>query len=197
MATVAPRTGVAVAAILWVVAAQCGCGRPFNVQPKVDVPLSSRAARAQLSHATVQADVIRDEDFIHDTFDANLILAGLLPVNIRIENHGSEQLFLKSVRVDLQDDKGARQKRLNAKTAFKRLVSYYEISAYNKYGYKRSQEDFVAYEFDWNRPLGAGAGRSGLLFFAVKPADARGKLVLLLRLRGADKLEQTARLELD
>ncbi|HEU4390155.1 MAG TPA: hypothetical protein VFV34_20305 [Blastocatellia bacterium] len=178
------------------IVAQTGCGKPFNVKRKVDLPFSAQKAQQQVGDVTVQADAIRDENLIHDTFDANLIMADVLPVQLRIENHNASPLSVKGFKLELQDESGHDRKRLSARATFKRLVSYYEMTTYNKYGYKRSQEDLVSYEFDWDEPIGAGAGRSGLLFFQITPEDRRAHLVLLLRFRGPDKLEQTARLEL-
>ena len=190
------RIIAALLGLAWLIAVQTGCSKPFNVKRKVDLPLSAAKAQQQLGDVTVQADAIRDENLIYDTFDANLVQAGILPVNVHIENHGAAPLALKDVKLELQDDSGHRKQRLSAKTTFKRLVSYYELIAYSKYGYRRSQEDLIAYEFDSREPVGAGGVRSGLVFFEIKPPDSRSKLVLLLRFRGTDKLERTARLEL-
>jgi hypothetical protein len=168
-----------------------GCGKPFNVKSRVDLPVAPAAAAAQFGDASLRAHAIEDEDLLFDTFDANLIQAGLIPVNLSATNQGLEPVSFDRVRFELRDSTGSKYQRLNARKAYKRLISYYEISTYNKRGYRSSLEEFCRYEFDAGT-LAAGERRTGLLFFSSGRAPATGPLVLTVKARGL-----TAELELD
>src|SRR5215467_1391809 len=74
-----------------------GCGgRPFHVKSHTALPQVTYTARVQADGVEIQANAITDEDFLYNTFDANLILAGLLPVRLMITNTGENPLNLKA-----------------------------------------------------------------------------------------------------
>lgn len=151
-----------------------GCGKPFNVRPRTELPPANYAATASVNRVTVRADPIDDEDLLYETFDANLILAGVFPVRIRLTNSTDEIVDLKKTRFDVATPQGRRFKPVNAREAFNRLISYYEISTYNKAGYKESLSEFVGYALDTKEALPPRQSRDGVLFFPI-PADvARG-----------------------
>src|SRR5690349_11205157 len=56
--------------------AGCG-GKPFNVKTQVALPAIADAPVAESPGVRLQAAVIRNEDLLLETFDANLILAGV------------------------------------------------------------------------------------------------------------------------
>lgn len=150
-----------------------GCGRPFNVRTQPDLPPASDEAKAAAGNIRIGARAITDEDFLYDTFDANLILAGVLPVRVMLSNSGRESVSLKNARFELRAIEGRSLKAINERQAFKRLISYYEISAYSKTGYSESLDAFSAYALDLKTPLGAGQSREGLVFFSLGSELAR------------------------
>jgi hypothetical protein len=160
--------------LLLLASAQFGCGRPFSVKTQPNLPPASYAAKATVDSVAVEAQAITDEDFLYDTFDANLISAGVLPVRVKLTNSGGEALDLKSARFEIEARAG-RFKAVEARKAFKRLISYYEISAYSKSGYTESLEAFAAFALDVATPLGAGQSRQGLVFFLASSEAARQK----------------------
>ncbi|MEK6407584.1 MAG: hypothetical protein AABN34_11525 [Acidobacteriota bacterium] len=151
-----------------------GCGKPFNVRTQPELPPASYAAKASAGSIGIQAHAVTDEDLLYDTFDANLLLAGVLPVRVMITNSGRESVDLKNARFEMRAAKGRSFKAMNERQAFKRLVSYYEISAYSKAGYKESLEAFSAYALDVKAPLEAGQSRQGLVFFSMPSQASRG-----------------------
>jgi hypothetical protein len=161
-------------AFVLVAVAAFACGKPFNVKTQPDLPSADYATKATTDHVIVQAKALTDEDFLYDTFDANLLLAGILPVRVMITNSGGETMDLKEARFDVHAATGSSFKAVNERRAFKRLISYYEISTYNKYGYKESLETFSAYGLDTRRPLAPGQSRQGLVFFSMPSEAARG-----------------------
>jgi hypothetical protein len=124
-------------AALLLAAAGFGCGRPFNVKTQPTLPSAGYVAKASLDEITVEALAITDEDFLYDTFDANLIAAGVLPVRVSLTNSGAAPAELKNARFEIET-RSNRFKASDARKAFKRLISYYGISVYSKSGYRIS-----------------------------------------------------------
>lgn len=157
-----------------------GCGgkpfeireRPFKIKEGREAPLVN-IARAKSDQIEIEAEAIRDEDYLYETFNANMILAGILPVRLELVNQGQEPVDLSKSRFEIKAADGRTYKMADAKKTFKRLISYYEISTYSKSGYKKSQEDLATYSFDVSKPLGAGESREGLVFFIVPDAVAQ------------------------
>jgi len=152
--------------------APLGCGRPFNVRTQPALPPARYAATAKADSVSVEAEAITDEDFLYDAFDANLISAGVLPVRVKLTNSGGEAVNLKRARCEIEAGSG-RYKSVDARRAFKRLISYYGISLYSKSGYAESLEAFAAFALDVGMPLGAGESRQGLVFFLAPSEAAR------------------------
>jgi hypothetical protein len=160
-------------AVLSILGITIGCGKPFNVKQQPDLPPASYAARASADGVSIQAQAITDEDFLYDAFDANLISAGVLPVRVMLTNSADHAVDLQKARFELSA-LGLRFKEAGARQAFKRLIAYYEISVYNKSGYKKSLDDFSAYALDVKMPLAAGQSRQGLVFFLAPSESAHG-----------------------
>jgi hypothetical protein len=144
-----------------------GCGKPFNVKSKVDLPPARYAATAASNGVRIQAQVITDEDFLYDRFDSNLISAGVLPVRVMLSNSGEQTVSLSKARFEIRGQSGGAFRAVEPRAAYKRLISYYEISAYNKAGYKESLDTFSEYAVDLKSPLEARQSREGFLFFLV------------------------------
>ena len=148
-----------------------GC-KPFNVKPRVQVPGAANGARAEANGVTIVASVIRDEDWLNDTFDANLILAGIVPVRVELKNATQLQMDLSKVRFELKTEHGQRFGAVDSERAFKQALSFYELSAWSKTLYKESRADFVSYGLDTKTPAAAGESRIGLVFFLVPGGGA-------------------------
>jgi hypothetical protein len=165
-----------------------GCGKPFNVQPKpgrVEGEYSNRTERAGVM---VEAEALTDEDALYDTFEANIILAGLLPVRAKITNSGTESLAIRRATFEVRVAGSRSFKVISAGKAYGKLISYYGISFYNKRGYSQSKEDFSAYALDVKKSLAAGETRAGLLFFPVPDELIRGgDLTLITKKLAAGK----------
>lgn len=176
--------------------AGCG-GRPFNVKARVDPPpTGGTAARAESGGVSIQAEALRDEDYLNDTFDANLILAGILPVRLKATNQSREPVDLSKARFEVKTPGGRAYKSAEAKKAFKRLISYYGISTYSKAGYKESQETFGDYALDLSKPLGGGESREGLVFFIIPNAEAQSSGLRMIASR-LDRKGAAVELELN
>jgi hypothetical protein len=178
------------------------CGKPFNVKSKPTIKDVKPDARIDLKSVAeanglkLQAEAILDEDFIYDAFDANMILAGVLPVRLQLDNNGGEKAALDKARFDLLAQNRI-YKMIDSHKAYKKLMSYYSISIYNKNGYKESREDFDTHALDLKKELAPGESREGLIYFAIpKEVIQSGDLKLLARKLGVGRVKDDAKLEL-
>jgi hypothetical protein len=149
-----------------------GCSKPFNVKARVDGPAESLPARGSSGGVEIQAAAVLDEDYLYATFDANLLMANILPVRIIIENKAKEPLPLRKAEFELVAEgaaAGRSFRELPARKVFKRLISYYNIKAYSKFGFKQSLEDFSSYALDRSSALGQDQAARGILFFQIPP----------------------------
>jgi hypothetical protein len=153
-----------------------GCAtKPFNVKPRPATPPGDFISRAAAGSLELKARAIRDQDYLYETFDANLILAGVLPIKLDIHNGGSQPVNLKQARFVL----GSGQKPISPRRAFKRLMTYYKIRLYNPEGYKASLADFASYGLDQATPLAPGQSRWGVLFFEDRANQPQGRGLIL------------------
>jgi hypothetical protein len=176
--------------------AACG-GKPFNVQPRpAPLPVISSAG-AEVNGLTLQAEAVTDENFLYDTFDANLVLAGILPVRVRLANSRAEAFEIKRASFEVRASSNQTYKAMDGERAYKRLISYYGIRTYSKGGYRESRSDFESYGLDRSQPLGAGESRQGILFFPVPDQEIRaGGLTLVGRRLDAKKSRSDANVEI-
>lgn len=164
-------------------------GKPFSVKPSVDLTKHLPPVKARVGEMVVAAAPVVDEDLLFDVFDANLILAGVLPVMVKVTNKGSEQIELERVRWELAGD-GGELDLLDTKGAFKRLISYYGISTYSKRGYRESLGEFKAYELDRENALAPLEERRGVMFFGIKNKELpQSGFVLTVRMSKAEQVE--------
>jgi hypothetical protein len=176
-----------------------GCGgKPFNVKTEVMLPAISNAPVVESQGVRLQAAAVRNEDYLLSTFDANLILAGVLPVNVTVTNRGAQPLDLRKSRFQVRAPDGHTYKAADVSRAYKQLIKYYGISTYSKGAYKQSQEDFAAYALDLSRPLAMGESRQGMLFFILpdRAIQAAGLNLIGVHL-GASGSSGTVELKLD
>jgi hypothetical protein len=149
-----------------------GCGRPFDVKTQPSLPPARYAETATVNSINISVQAITDEDLLYDTFDANLISAGVLPVRVMLTNSGVESIDISETLFEVQAG-SQRYKAVDSRRAFKRLVSYYDVSAYTKAGYKDSQDAFIAYALDIKTPLNGNQSRQGLVFVMMPEDVAR------------------------
>jgi hypothetical protein len=183
-------------AFIIVVALMSGCGKPFNIKPRTELPKANYTGTASTDRVTIQAEPIAAEDLLYETFDANLILAGVLPVRVMLTNSGEESLNLRDARFEVRTGQGRSFKSVGARQAFKRVVSYYEISTYTKSGFKESLEDFSAYALDMQPPLTARQSREGLVFFLVS-GDVMREAGLILQISKLNSKQQPVQVKLN
>ena len=161
---------------LWIVLGLClgaaGCGGSlYKVKPKIDAPVTggSDASAGGLSVRAVP--LIADEES-QELFEANLPLAGLLPVRLEISNESGAALSFKRVRFNLRDGEGRLWKLRSPKQAVSRILTANEIYLYNPNSRKKFEQAVGEHGFDLELPLEAGRQRRGLIFFQTPKKEA-------------------------
>jgi hypothetical protein len=187
---------VAVAA--GVLATICGCGgKPFNVRPHPSLPERAYNTKIESGGLTIQADALTDEDLLYEIFDANLVLAGVLPVRIKLINGRDEEFRIKKARFEVKSEGGAVFKPIEPKRAYRQLVSYYGITLYRKDAYRESQQDFASHALDTVKTLSIGEVREGIIFFAAPgEISAIGNLTLVASRLNAKRSKDSIELKL-
>jgi hypothetical protein len=164
--------GLSAMSLALVLLAMSGCGAPFNVNPRAAVPSLDTMPEGHAGSLSVQAEPITDQDFLYTAFNANPIMAGVFPVWVKVTDGGQTPVDFRKSECVLVASGGASYKRVEPSKAFRKLISYYQIEASGRFGYRQSRDNFDRTALDLATPLPARGSRQGYLFFAVPPALA-------------------------
>jgi hypothetical protein len=152
-----------------VVATSSSCGKAtlFKVQPFEGLPpMPSSAHSVDVGSLTFRAAPLLTDEESQELFEANLQLAGLLPIRIEINHNSGEPIELRKLKLTLHSANGEEWKTLPAKKAIARILSDNDIYAYNPASRKTFAKEFSAYELNLKEPLThAERKRGGFLFF--------------------------------
>jgi hypothetical protein len=169
----AVRVALATTLAMAAVATLACAGKPINVKTVPKVEPDSLGPGARSSGLSVRAEAIWDEDWLLENFDANLILAGVLPVRVDVENPGSGPMDVRKLKLDVTGADGSRFKQLPPKKAMKAIEGYYGIAVRSKTGDKLYKADFLANALDLEAALAPGEHRQGFVFFGFPKTAAR------------------------
>jgi hypothetical protein len=184
----------ALVASISIVAAACG-GSLYKVKPVVTTPIADGATGAEAGGVKVRAVPLLTDEEVQDLFEANLLLAGVLPVRVEMANNNSTPIDLKNARFSLRDAEGRTWKSLTPKKAIARILDYYAVYLYNPSARAKFEEDFRAHALSAETPLAQGEQRSGLLFFQTPKKDPVSSPSGLLL--SVEKLPQNLELKLN
>jgi len=171
-------------------------GSLFKVKPVVELPpLSGEARGASAGGVTVRVAPLMSDEESQDLFEANLPLAGILPVRLELAFESGVPVETKKVRFRLRDGDGREWKSIAPKAAISRILKANDVYAYNPNSRKQFQQEFTAYALDLKEPLSANdRRRQGFLFFETpkqEPVESPRGLVLLV-----DRLPQPVEIKL-
>jgi hypothetical protein len=164
-------------------AAACG-GALFKVKPVVELPpLTGAVKSASAGGVTVRAAPLLSDEESQELFEANLPLAGVLPLRIELEYEGGVPVELKRARFRLRDGEGKEWKLLSPKQAISRILKANDVFLYNPHSRKQLEQEFGAYAIDLKAPVSPSERRrQGFLFFQTpnkEPVASPQKLTLL------------------
>ncbi len=153
-----------VVALVIVTTSACG-GSLYKVKPVVRAPMADGAAGTDAGGLRVRAVPLLSDEESFELFGSNLLLAGLLPVRIELNNGSSASIELKKSGLVLRDDQGRVWKLRSSKEVVARVLKANAVTAYNPSARKKFEEDLRAHAIDLDLPLTQGEQRSGLVFF--------------------------------
>ena len=144
----------------------CG-GALFRVKPVADLPpLPDSSKNASAGGITVRVAPLLTDEESQELFEANLPLAGLLPVRVELTHESGIPVETRRARFRLRDGQGGEWKWVSAKQASSRTLKANGVFAYNPNSRKQFEKEFAAYGIDLKPPLTtADRRRQGFLFF--------------------------------
>ncbi|HEX7998412.1 MAG TPA: hypothetical protein VF528_08480 [Pyrinomonadaceae bacterium] len=151
--------------------ASCG-GSLYKVKPVVNAPVNVPAGRAAAGGIELRAVPLLTDEESQRLFEANLLLAGLLPVRVELSNESGAPLDFKRVRFRLRAESGKDWKYRNAKQAVSRILDANQVFLYNPNSRTAFEAAFRAHALDLQTPLAANQSRRGLIFFQTPKKDA-------------------------
>ena len=163
----APVITVLLTSLLTVLAA-CG-GRLYKVAP---LPAS---APPEISMGKGGLDVgaaALDGERSYDRFEANLPLAGVIAVDVRLVNNSEATIMTNSLRFELRDPSGAELKRIAPKKALSAVMKYYGDKFYAKVAYRRTLEDYESVALKQGSAIEPEHEIRGIVFFQTKRETA-------------------------
>lgn len=175
--------------------AGCGGGSLYKVKPVVEAPIAEEAGSARAGGIQVRAVPLLTDEENQELFEANLPLAGLLPVRVEISNEGGGALVLDRARFRLHDGEGREWTARSAKQAVSRILSANQVFFYNPQARKSFQEAVSAHTLDIKTPLAPSQRRQGLIFFQTpkkEPVESPRALTLTI-----EKLPQPVEVRLN
>jgi len=157
----------------------------FKVKPVAELPpLPSNSRSADAGGVTVRVAPLLSDEQTQELFEANLPLAGVLPVRVALNFQSGVPLELKKAKFVVRDSQNREWKLLTTKKAVSRIMKANGVSFYNPHSKKQFESDFGAYGLDLKTPLDSSQPeRHGFLFFQTpdkSAVDNNQKLTLVI-----------------
>ena len=143
-----------------------GCSVPLY--KIASVPQNTPIEAAQTATATeleISAAALLDDDKAFERFEANLPLAGIAVIDVRLVNRADKQLKPK---FELRDASGKKFAQLAPKKKLGRVMKFEGVRVHNKEGYRQTLEQLENISLPKNFVLNAKAEKRGVLFFNTK-----------------------------
>jgi hypothetical protein len=186
------------AVLAGIVALTASCGSSlFRVKPVTELPaLPDNSRSASAGGVTVRVAPLLSDEQAQELFEANLPLAGVLPVRLEMVFESGVPIDVKRARFRLRDARGLEWKLISPKNAVSRILKANEVFAYNPNSRKQFEKEFAAYGIELKEPLTPSERRrQGFLFFQTpkgEPVTTGVGLVLTI-----ERLPQPVEIKLD
>jgi len=112
--------------------------------------------------------VALDGERSYERFEANLPLAGVIAVDVRMINKSEETIMTDSLRFELRNPSGAALKRIAPKKALGVVMKYYGDRFYAKVAYRRTLEDYESVALKHGGSIKPEGELRGIVFFQTK-----------------------------
>lgn len=159
------KTTVVLLSSLLPVFAACG-GRLYKVAPlPASVPPEiSMGNDGGLDIGAVALDGERS----YERFEANLPLAGVIAVDVKMINKSEATITTNSLKFELRKASGATLKRIAPKKALGAVMKYYGDKFYAKLAYRRTLEDYESVAIKKGSSIEPEGELRGIVFFQTK-----------------------------
>ncbi|MEP6819246.1 MAG: hypothetical protein ABJA18_06910 [bacterium] len=157
----------------------------FKVKPAIELPpLAGDVKSASAGGVIVRVAPLLGDEESQDLFEANLPLAGILPVQLELVFDSGVAVETKKVRFRLKDGEGREWKLVSPKAAVARILKANDVYAYNPNSRKQFEKEFTAYAIDLKSPLSDTERRhQGFVFFEApkkEPVESQRSLLLVV-----------------
>src|SRR5262245_54426629 len=146
------------------VLAACG-GRLYKVAP---LPASAQPEVSMGNGGLDIGAVALDGERSYERFEANLPLAGVIAVDVRMINKSEAAIMTNSLKLELRAGSGAALKRIAPKRALGAVMKYYGDSFYAKVAYRRTLEDYESVALKQGSAIEPEGELRGIVFFQTK-----------------------------
>lgn len=146
----------------------------FKVKPPAALKkMPADAATADAGVLSLSAAPLLTDEETQELFEANLQLAGVLPLRLELKHNCGPAVELKKVKFSLRDEANGDWKYITAKQALSRIIKANGVFVYNPHSRKTFEKEFRAYEFDLKTPFACDERqRHGLIFFLTAQKEA-------------------------
>lgn len=158
-----------------------GCGgQLYKVAPiPADAPVSDVSAGLSVGATALDGDRSLEQ------FEANLPMAGIIAVDVRVINNSSNPISLRPLKFDLSDDSRSKLKLLAPKKALSKVMKFYGNNFYPLEAKRATLENFEAIGLKPGGSLDSKAELRGFIFFEIKKGTNIGNLTLNVAGTGA------------
>jgi hypothetical protein len=167
------------------------------VKPATELPpLPNTAHTTDSAGITFRVAPLLSDEEVQDLFEANLPMAGILPVRLDLNFQSGVPIELKRARFVVRDSENRPWKLLSTRQAVSRIMKANGVTLYNPHSKKQFESDLGSYALDTKTPLDSNQPRRrGFLFFQTpdkRPVDSSQKLTLVV-----ERLPQPATIPLN
>ncbi|HEU0180233.1 MAG TPA: hypothetical protein VFV58_38840 [Blastocatellia bacterium] len=150
---------------LLAVLAACG-GRLYKVAP---LPTNAPPEISMGNGGDLDVGAVAlDGEQSYERFEANLPLAGVIAVDVRMINKSEAAIMTNSLRFELRNASGAAFKRLAPKKALGAVMKYYGDKFYATVAYRRTLEDYESVALKQGGAIEPEREIRGIVFFQTK-----------------------------
>jgi len=149
--------------------AACG-GRLYKVAP-LPAGAPPEISTSNVGGLNIGA-VALDGQQSYERFEANLPLAGVIAVDVRMINRSDAMIITRSLRFELRDASGALRKQLAPKKALGEVMKYYGARFYAKVAYQRTLEDYESVALKRESAIEPDGELRGIVFFQTERETA-------------------------
>jgi hypothetical protein len=112
--------------------------------------------------------VVLDGEQSLERFEANLPLAGVIAVDLRMANNTAETIGANALNFELRDSSGAKLKQLAPKKALGAVMKFYGDRFYAKSARQRTRDDYESVALKTDTPIAPREERRGIIFFRTQ-----------------------------